>query len=81
MAEDDDKQKVVKEAEWIKNQAESIEEVIKNSFEKRVVRDEYANLMRKKMIGYAIVGILVVIVISISFYVSLRKIFKDRKIM
>ena len=37
--------------------------------------------MRKKMIGYAIIGLIVLIGISLGFFVQLRKIFKERKIL
>jgi hypothetical protein len=43
---------------------------------KRKDRDELANLMRKKLIGYAIVGLLALVVISGFFYISIRKTFK-----
>jgi len=48
---------------------------------KRKDRDELANLMRKKLIGFAIIGLLVLVAISGFFYLSIRKTFKERKMI
>lgn len=81
VAEEVDQEMVDREAKWIEKQADKIEEIVKNSYIKRRDRDEYANLMRKKMIGLAGVGLLVLAGIAGCFYVNLRTIFKERKLM
>ena len=56
-------------------------EAVEASFVKRKDRDELANLMRKKLIGFAMIGLVVLVAISGFFYVSIRKTFKERKMM
>lgn len=55
--------------------------MVKGTFVKRRDREEYANLMRKKLIGYGLIGMLALVVISVFFYYNLRKTFHERKLI
>ena len=81
VVDESDQERIDKEAKWIDKQIDKINEVVESSFSKRVGRDEYANLMRKKLIGYAIIGLIVLSAISGCFFVQLRKTFKERKLI
>lgn len=76
-----DQERISREAKWIDKQIDKINEVVGSSFSKRTWRNEYANLMRKKLIGYAIIGLIMLCLISGCFYIQLRKTFKDRKLI
>lgn len=47
----------------------------------RATSEGLTNLMSTKMIGFAIVGLLCIIVVNILFYRELKKTFKDRKLI
>ena len=81
VAEEDDQAVIERESKWIEKQVDKIVEAVEASFVKRRDRDELANLMRKKLIGFAIVGLLVLLAISGFFYLSLRKTFRERKMI
>ena len=76
-----DQERVEREAKYIEKQADKINEAIQGSAVTRRDRDEYANLMRKKLIGYGVLGIIVLLGVSLGFFANLRKIFKERKMI
>lgn len=47
----------------------------------RATSEGLSNLMSTKMIGFAIVGLLSIIVVNVLFYRELKKTFKDRKMI
>jgi hypothetical protein len=81
VVDEDDKERIEREAKWIDKQADKIAEAVQGGFVKRRDRDEYVNLMRKKFIGYAVIGLVVLLGISGAFYYRARKVLRERKLI
>jgi hypothetical protein len=47
----------------------------------RSTTEGLSNLMSTKMVGFAIVGLLAIVVVNVYFYRELKKTFKDRKLI
>ena len=47
----------------------------------RATSEGLTNLMSTKMIGFAIVGLVSIIVVNVIFYRELKKTFKERKLI
>lgn len=47
----------------------------------RASSEGLTNMISTKMIGFAIVGLLSIVVVNVVFYQQLKKTFKDRKLI
>jgi hypothetical protein len=47
----------------------------------RATSEGLSNLMSTKMIGFAIAGLIAIVVVNLLFYRELRKTFKERKLI
>jgi hypothetical protein len=70
-----------RETYWIDKEADKIIEIITSSKKQMSNKEELQSLMSYKFIGFAIFGILTVVIINVYFYFSLRKTFKERKMI
>lgn len=76
-----DSENLERELGWLENQKLKIFDVLDRMESLRATSEGLTNLMSTKMIGFAIVGLLCIIVVNILFYRELKKTFKDRKLI
>lgn len=76
-----DSENLERELGWLENQKEKLFESLDRMEGLRATSEGLSNLMSTKMIGFAIVGLLSIIVVNILFYRELKKTFKDRKLI
>lgn len=76
-----DSENLERELGWLENQKEKLFESLDRMEGLRATSEGLTNLMSTKMIGFAIVGLLSIIVVNVLFYRELKKTFKDRKMI
>jgi tetrahydromethanopterin S-methyltransferase subunit B len=70
-----------RELSWLENQKSKLFESLERMESLRSTTEGLSNLMSTKMIGFAIVGLLAIVVVNVYFYKELKKTFKDRKLI
>ena len=70
-----------RELSWLENQKQKLFETLDRMEGLRATAEGLTNMMSTKMIGFAIVGLLSIIVVNVVFYRELKKTFKDRKLI
>lgn len=76
-----DSENLERELSWLQNQKSKLFECLERMEGLRATSEGLSNLMSTKMIGFAIIGLLSIIVVNIVFYRELKKTFKDRKLI
>jgi hypothetical protein len=76
-----DSENLERELGWLENQKLKLFESLDRMEGLRATSEGLTNLMSTKMIGFAIVGLLTIIVVNVLFYRELKKTFKDRKLI
>jgi hypothetical protein len=81
LAEESDQDLLLKEARWIDKQADKVLELLASSSQQLSDRGELQNLMGLKLVFFALLGVISVVAINAFFYLSLRKTFRERKMI
>ena len=76
-----DSENMERELSWLENQKQKLFESLDRMEGLRATAEGLTNMMSTKMIGFAIVGLLSIIVVNVVFYRELKKTFKDRKLI
>lgn len=76
-----DSENLERELSWLQNQKAKLFESLERMEGLRATSEGLSNLMSTKMIGFAIVGLLSIVVVNVIFYRELKKTFKDRKLI
>lgn len=76
-----DSENVERELNWLENQKKKLFESLDRMEGLRAGSEGLTNMMSKKMIVFAVIGLLTILVVNFYFYKEIKKIFKDRKII
>jgi hypothetical protein len=76
-----DSENLERELGWLENQKAKLFESLDRMEGLRATSEGLSNLMSTKMIGFAVVGLLSIVVVNLLFYRELKKTFKDRKLI
>ena len=76
-----DSENMERELSWLENQKQKLFESLDRMEGLRATAEGLTNMVSTKMIGFAIVGLLSIIVVNVVFYRELKKTFKDRKLI
>lgn len=76
-----DAENLERELSWLQNQKSKLFESLDRTEGLRATSENLTNLMSTKMIGFAIVGLVSIIVVNVLFYRELKKTFKERKLI
>lgn len=64
---------------WVENQRDKLFESLERIEGLRTTSQSLANMMPIKMIMFAIIGLVAILIVNMVFYRSLKKTFKARK--
>ena len=76
-----DAQNLDREIKWLDGQKKVLFETLERMESLRASTEGLTSMMSTKMIGFAIIGLLSIIVVNFIFYKELKKAFKDRKLI
>lgn len=81
MAEESDQEVLLKESKWIDKQADKVLELLASSGQQLSDRGELQDLMGLQLVFFAVLGVAAVVALNSFFYFSLRRIFRERKMI
>jgi len=76
-----DSENLDRELNWLENQKKNMFSILERMESLRASTEGLTELMSVKMIGFAIIGLLSIIVVNFMFYRELKKTFKERKLI
>ncbi len=76
-----DSENLDRELNWLENQKRNMFNILERMESLRASTEGLTELMSVKMIGFAIIGLLSIIVVNFMFYKELKKTFKERKLI
>ena len=76
-----DAENLERELHWLEKEKAKLFESLDRMESLRATSEGLTNLMSTKMVGFAIIGLLAIIVVNVLFYRELKKTFKERKLI
>jgi len=76
-----DAENLDRELNWLDNQKRILFETLERMESLRASTEGLTSMMSTKMIGFAIIGLLSIVIVNFIFYRELKKTFKERKLI
>lgn len=76
-----DTQNLDREITWIENQKKNLYETIRQVEQRKAANVDSSSLLSVKMIVFAIIGLISIVVVNFLFFKEVKKTFKERKLM
>ena len=70
-----------REITWIENQKKNLYETIRQVEQRKAANVDSSSLLSVKMIVFAIIGLISIVVVNFLFFKEVKKTFKERKLM
>lgn len=81
LPDDGDAQNLDRELKWLENQGNVLSERATNIQGLRLINQQIAGMVGTKMLVFGVIGLIAIAAVNVIFFKSLKKTFKDRKLI